>query len=185
MASEAEIIALAERNRRLLDPFKRVMDGWSVEVQHEFQAKISSLSLVATGDLESEWIVKVRADESGVVVAEFAFREYGRMLEMKRINYTGRMLNYDKIHEWVLSKIAAGQIRYSAKAEALKVGYTDPRVVNDLTYRFARARIKTNRKRRQWYNNTKEANIDQLYQRLQDAMAEALLSDLKAVTVSK
>ena len=167
--TEAERKAIEEYERRqsFLEPFRRITDEWSVETQHQFQNKIRDLDLVAEGDLESTWNVKVLAKDTGTVVAEFGFDSYGRYHDMRRLNKS-EFVPASGMESWVKSKIDKGQIKYSTLEQRLGVRFSDQRVIHDLTYRFARAPFHK-RRRRQWYNKNKEASIHDLYDQLYEA----------------
>lgn len=179
-AKEMQLVKDFESAQALLEPFRRILQGWSVETQHNFQRAIRDLELVASGDLAEEWRVKVLAKGTGVVVTEFVFNEYGRYFDMRGVKYSGR-IPAPNLTKWVESKIDQGQIRYSALASRLGVGLRDPRVIRDLTWRMSHNRHTL--PRRQWYNKTKTADINDLYDQLQNAMAEVLIeSQRQALT---
>lgn len=181
--TQAQIDERAARNQRLLGPIKEIMEDWVVEVEHAFQDKIRDVQLIANGRLESDWTVSLVSKSDGVLVAEYAFRQYGRIMDMRSVSYArGGMRNYDKIKEWVEAKVANNEIKYSTLASKLGVQYGDPRVINDLTYRFATAR--TRPKARKWYNSTKEVKIQELYTRLQERIVELVTADIKQVAES-
>lgn len=178
--TDAERASIKEFNQRqaFLAPFKRITDKWAVETQHKFQKRIRAIQLVASGDLESDWSVKVIANETGVIVGEFTFDEHGRLFDMRKVDYSKPRPVKDFI-EWVESKVDKRQIRYSDLAERRGLPLTDPRVINDLAYRIARSG-KFNPKRRRWYNKGKESSIDDLYDQLSSVMQEIALAGMKS-----
>ncbi len=185
----AEQQAIDEYNQRqsFLEPFRRITETWGVETQHQFQSRIRAIDLVADGDLESEWNVKVIARDTGVVVASFGFNEYGRYSDMRRVDKSDR-IPPENLEKWVRSKIEKGQIRYSSLAQRLGVSFSDPRVIHDLTYRMARSEQFAPKKRRRWYNKGKEASINELYDQLQEAMlaivSQGIKSEFKSASLS-
>lgn len=188
-ASEQALYDEYLKRQSFLEPFRHIVQGWSVETQHKFQRSIRELDLVAEGDLENDWSVKVIASDTGTVVAEFGFNEYGRFWDMRLLKKS-HFIPIDKAKEWVRSKVESGRIEFSTLAERLGVGFTDPRVIHDLAYRFARS-PRFNGKRRRWYNKGKTAQVDDLYDQLYEATRAIVredthrsLSDTRAVVVS-
>lgn len=178
-AAELQAIAEYEQRQSLLEPFRRITEEWGVETQHAFQRRIREIDLVADGDLETEWNVKVIARDTGVVVASFGFNEYGRYSDMRRVNKSDR-IPPDNLEKWVRSKIDKGQIRYSSLAQRLGVSFSDPRVIHDLKYRMAKSERWAPKKRRRWYNKGKEASINELYDQLQEAMLAIVSQGIKS-----
>ena len=166
-ADDKKAIAEYEQRQSFLEPFRRITQEWAVDTQHKFQKRIREIDLVAEGDLESTWRVSVLARDTGVVVAEFGFDDYGRYHDMRQLEKSDR-IPVDKIESWVRSKVDQGRIRYSTLAERLGLSFSDPRVIHDLAYRFARS-ARFNRKRRRWYNKGKEASVNKLYDELRAA----------------
>lgn len=165
----------------LLAPFKKITDQWAVGTTHQFQSRIREIHLVASGDLDKDWTVKVVAGTTGVIVAEFSFPEYGRLFDMRKVDYT-KPVPVAQFFGWVDSKIDKRQIKYSALADKYGYAMTDPRVIHDIAYRVQRSINKRglNPKRRRWYNKGKEASLNELYDQLQEAMREALIVAMKA-----
>src|SRR5688572_3771884 len=99
-------------SQALLQPFKKEMDAWAVSFVHDRQRQISTLDLVATGDLESNWGIQVRTSDEGIVVADFSFPEYGRFFDMRKgsINNDTRP-PFEEMEDWVTRKIQAGRIK--------------------------------------------------------------------------
>lgn len=171
---EKDTIRAFNDRQALLAPFKRVMEGWSVGVESRFQKRIEQVQLVASGDLSKEWRVQViRKDHT--VVAEFVFPEYGRLFDMRRVEYKSppSAKEGSSLYEWVKSKAEQGQIEYSTKADRTGLELTNPKILSDITYRIARSN-KFKLPRRRWYNKGKEASIRDLYDQLSDAALEAL-----------
>lgn len=181
-SSERQAIEEYERRQTLLEPFRRITAEWAVETEHRFQRRIRDLDLVASGDLESDWNVSVIARETGVVVAQFGFDSSGRYHDMRRVQYDTPRPD-DAYESWVKSKIEKGQIRYSKLAQRLGVSLSDPRVINDLKYRFAKS-TNVSLKRRRWYNKGKEASVNELYDQLSEAMQAVAVSNIKRVTTT-
>lgn len=179
-ATDQELEAIRRYNtaQALLAPFKRITEQWGVRTTHRFQERIRALDLVAVGDLEGDWSVQILARETGVVVAEFAFAEYGRLFDMRKVDYTKPMPVADFI-PWVESKVDKGQIKYSTIAQKRNLAFTDPRVIHDIAYRIVKS-AKFNLKRKRWYNKGKEASLGELYEQLQEAMREALIVGMKS-----
>lgn len=171
---EKQAIADYERRQAFLEPFKRITDEWSINTTHRFQERIRELDLVASGDLAEDWTVSVIARDTGVVVAQFGFDEHGRYHDMRRVQYDGP-ISPARLESWVESKVDQGQIKYSRLASRLGVGFSDPRVIHDLSYRIARS-TPFQIKRRRWYNKGKESSVNDLYDQLQEAML-AIVSD--------
>lgn len=172
------LLRVYSNTQALLEPLRRITEDWSVVVRHKFQDRISKLQLIGTGNLENDWTVSVRAAEGGVIVAEFAFPEYGRLFDMRRVNY-----QYpppaEEIEAWVKNKISTGRIKYSKLADRLGVSFSNPRVIHDITFRILRSN-KFKLPIRRWYNKGKEASVSDLYDQLQEAMQEAVLVSMRA-----
>lgn len=175
---EKELVRKFNNQQALLEPFRRVMEGWSAEYREASQVKISELQLEATGELEDNWTVVVRAADNRRVLAEFTFKEYGRYFDMPRVNYN-KTPPKDEIEEWVKHKVEQGRIKYSTYAQKNDLAFTNPKVIHDLTFRFLHAgpfKIA----RRRWYNKGKLASVNDLYDRLQEAMQEVVLRSAHA-----
>lgn len=173
---EKALVAQENYNKWLLEPFTRITDQWGVETQHKFQKRIRDIYLVASDDLENDWSVKVIAGTTGVVVAEFTFKEYGRINEMRRVQYTKDVPPQEFI-DWVEYKVQQNRIKYSKLAERRGLQFTDPRVIHDVAYRIIKSINKNGSKhvRRKWYNKGKESSIGTLYDQLFDAAQEVAL----------
>lgn len=182
-SSDKKALDEYEQQQSFLEPFRRITDEWSVDTQHKFQKRIRDIDLVAEGDLESTWSVKVLARDTGTVVAEFGFDEHGRYHDMRQLEKSDR-IHGDAFESWVESKVKKGQIKYSALAERLGVSFTHPRVINDLKWRMARS-SKFNRKRRRWYNKGKEASINTLYDELRTAAVAIIAEGNKKALTSR
>lgn len=170
---EKNLVRQFNNRQALLEPFRRVMDDWSVEYKEAAQSKIAELQLEATGELEKDWTIRVRAGDTGIVVAEFTFPEYGRLFDMRKVNYD-KSPPADVIEEWVTHKVQQGRIKYSTYAQKNNLAFTDPKVIHDLTFRFLNAgpfKIK----RRRWYNKEKLASVNELYDQLQEVMQDVVL----------
>jgi len=170
-AAEKELVDKYDLNKYLLEPFTRITEQWGVVTQHKFQTRIHDIHLVASEDLENDWSVKVVAGTTGVVVAEFSFKEYGRIRDMRPVDYTKPVPAF---LEWIESKIDKRQIKYSKVAESRGLQYSDPRVIHDLAYRIMSSINKkgVNPKRRRWYNKGKESSLSDLYDKLAEAAQE-------------
>ncbi|HZV71636.1 MAG TPA: hypothetical protein VFG10_18925 [Saprospiraceae bacterium] len=170
--NELRLIAEGDARAALLAPFQRILEGWSVELKGKLQKNIVGFKLLASGDLQNEWRIKVLADsERHQVVAEFIFNSYGRLFDMRRVVYSKRV-NIDAMEEWIKSKLTQDpNAFYSERAEQMNLSLTDPRVIRDLAWRVAKT--KTKLPKRRWYNKTKSASLYDLYPLLQAAMAEA------------
>jgi len=175
---ELKLIEEANNRRALLAPFKRITDQWSVQTTHKFQNRIRDIDLVASDDLSDDWNVRVIAGDTGIVVAEFSFNEYGRFFDMRRIP-SSNPPPIAQIEAWVRNKVETGRIRFSTLAEKRGLSFSDPRVIHDITYRLAKSG-NFRPSRRRWYNKGKEASINDLYDQLREAMADAVLAGTKA-----
>lgn len=180
-AQEKEAIQRYNTAQAVLEPFKRILDGWTVEVRDKFQDRLSQLDLLATGDLQDNWTISVIARTNGVIVADFSFPEYGRLFDMRRVEYTKPLPwgEDSSLYKWVQSKVEQGQIHYSDLARRRGLHFSDPRVLHDLTYRISRS-DKFKLPRRRWYNKGKSASVADLYERLQEAMREAMIAAVRA-----
>ena len=161
----------------ILQEFEPITKTWAVNTGSKFQQRISNIKLIASGDLESDWSVKVVTIEGGILVADFTFPEYGRIWDMRHPDFNNPAPAAE-IEAWVKDKVAQNRIKYSTLATRLGVSFSDPRVIHDLTYRMRRTdRFK--HPRRRWYNKGKEASLGDLYDLLAEALSKSTLAGVK------
>lgn len=158
-----------------------VIAVWAVEelkFYKERAAKVPSATGKGKEDI-SVGVVKATADNVGTV--SFAFYNYMRYREMRRLN--NKYFPLEEAKKWIEAK---GFNNFAAKYEKItgrKKPSDNVRLLNEIAWGIIRGARKHKPKR--WYNREKWKGINVLWNQVTDEIAEAILQGVKNEILKK
>ena len=163
---------------RINEVTNEILLEWAAEFVQYRREAVRKAKLEAGGQLSASFEQEVaRATSNDVARAFFAFEEYGRIQDMRRVNRSKQM-PLDDILAWVkekgVEKFRAGVVKTG------KLPVSNERLANMVAWGI----VKSNKphKRRRWYSKDRERSFSILYQRLREAYMEVSLDELKTAT---
>lgn len=131
--------------------------------------------LKASGELLRSFNYRIfKATAGSVASALFEFDTAGRYVDLKRVN-RNRQRPVEQIEEWIRAR---GVQQFRARfARKYRLPATDSRLITQLAW--AMVKSKKRRKRKAWYTNNREADIDMLYNKLLEGIQEGTLKGIK------
>ena len=169
---------------QLLENIEQVSEEWAREFLQERIAFLRKRKIEASGELIRSFDYQLtRQAMAETVTILFAFREHGRIIDIRRPNLARGGDEYvQELVEWIKDR---GLQRKMIGRYVRKYGYKQPPndVLNRIAWGIVRKRSKKPR-RRQWWNKPKSRAISELYNRLAESMLNEIPDQFKE-TLSK
>lgn len=153
---------------------------WIAEYIAGQKAVQARRNIKASGQLAQsmEADVQSRVDSAIRTTIELAFEEYGRIIEMKRLNLPpggGELI--EGLAEWIVKK---GFLQRFSQGFLRKRKLKTPpqNIQNQIAWGIAIKRSK-NYRRRAWYTKSKSAAVTDLYNRVAAGMPDIVVDEIK------
>lgn len=167
-------MAMTERLNQVTN---EILLEWAAEFVRYRKEAVRKAKLFRQGELEASFEQEViRAAANEVATAIFAFEEYGRILDMKKLKRNQQM-PVNEIEDWV-KKVGVDKFR-SVFAKKRKLPVSNDRLANMVAWGIVKS---GKRRRRRWYSKGREPSFGVLYERLREAYMEVSLDELKNAT---
>jgi len=136
----------------------------------------------ATGAGQKDFSVRtIRATTTNIAHVMFAFREYMRYRDMKKLN-PGHM-PFEEALAWIQAK-GTGRFKSRYKKRYGKLPTTDIRLMNEIAWGITKGKRRKHR-RKAWLNKGKWKGLNVLEARLMDKLGDAIIQQIKIAATQK
>lgn len=171
---------MAKFDAATLDAIEQVAEAFGKETLRRLISRISRTGMVNTRGLIMSMAYEQQTDLASVIHSiSFAFEEYGRYHDMRRLDY-GSQPPIDKLLDWIekkgLQAFGKDPNPYKRKPK------TDARRRNEIAWGIAMQMSSGSfkRKRRKWFNSEFYANLEGLKEELLFVTGGVVIEDMKA-----
>lgn len=165
---------------RIDDRIAEVSRTWADDFVAARKTALSARKITASGDLSRSIEAGVtKGGEQGAVTILIAFNDYGRIVEMRRINHDKWGRNaVTRVEDWIrekgISRFVPGFMQRHPEWKT-----TPKDVVNRAAWGILVSRSANKFRRRPWWNKAKTASVSSLYNQVATATADATMEELK------
>ncbi|MEO7176995.1 MAG: hypothetical protein ABIV51_13830 [Saprospiraceae bacterium] len=167
----------------LIESFTPDLLAWAREFVQNRIRDARAAGLVDTQELLNSFAsTAVNQAAESLIFIGFAFQEYGRYFDMKKVKYLG-LLPLDEIQAWVIRK---GVERFKTTKSRTYKGADKEKIANQIAWGISKSRStgKSKLKRKPWYNTSKSRDINRLIIDLiahsGDFMTDSIKTELKS-----
>lgn len=156
------------------------LENWAAEFVRDRVAQLNRRNIKGSGDLANSLRAEVRGQAvDAAVQALVSFKEYGRFVDMRRLQPGEAGADYiANLISWIQRKGLADKFtRGYVRRRNLKK--PPERVLSYIAFGIARKRSQGKYRRRRWYNKSKTAAINELYNDVQANMPEVIADQIK------
>lgn len=166
------------KDKDLSKEIERIVKAWYIPLEKKLQSNIRKRKLMASEDLLKSFKLELQEVEQDVIEAGIRFNTYGRILEMKNVQYA-KMIAVKLIEEWV-RKIGVQRFNYIPNNRGGNPLPND-KAINRIAWGVARAKKlkNTRRKNRSWYAKTMFQELQGLEVQILDAVGDDVLQRYK------
>jgi len=165
------------------------LETWAAEFVRDRVAQLNRRGIKGSGDLANSLRAEVRGQAvDAAVQALVSFREYGRFVDMRNLQPAEAGADYiANLISWIQRK---GLDQKFIKGYVRRRNLKKPpeRVLSYIAFGIAKKRSQGKYRRRRWYNKSKTASINELYNDVQanmpDIIAEQIAQELTGVRSS-
>lgn len=153
---------------------------WVEQYIQERKSVLEKRKILASGELRDSFAFSLtkRLNESVTNAIELEFNEYGRFIEMKRLNVPGGGEEYlNALAAWIIKKGLQDKMTQGFVAKR-NLRAAPPNVLRSLAWAIAVNRTKKYR-RRSWYAKSKSAAVTDLFNRVAAGIPDIVLDELK------
>lgn len=153
---------------------------WVEEYISNRKAILAKRGILATGGLRDSFAYGLTKSLNAAISNELevAFTDYGRLVEMKRLEVPRGGSHYiDLLAAWIVKKGLEDKMTRDFMARR-KLRTVPPTIINQLAWSVAVSR-RAKRRRRSWYNKSKSAAITDLFNRVASNIPDIVLDELK------
>ena len=174
-------ILSANATEQLANFIEAESKAWVEEYITLRKGVLAKRGILATGGLQDSFEYDQTKDASNPVsnTLELAFSDYGRFVEMKRLNIPGGGTEFiDGLAAWIVKKgLEARMTRDFMAKRNLRKPPAD--VLTQIAWSMAIKR-KQRYRPRPWYTKSKSAALTDLFNRVADGVPDIVIEELKA-----
>lgn len=162
-------------NEQFVNTIEQIAKAWQMPVLQKLVANIKQKKLISSRDLLNSLSSETLANlSSAMVTISFAFEDYGRYNDMKRLKWSEQPPIEDII-EWVKKKGIQ-----SFKDRAPKPNKPTERRLNEIAWGIARKKLATQKyKSRPWFQSTFYKSLNALQEELMLGIADRTIEGIK------
>lgn len=166
--------------QQLTDFIEAESRTWVQEYIANRRAVLQKRGIMASGQLRDSFAYGLTRSINATISnrLELAFDDYGRFVEMKRLNVpSGGQEFIDNLASWIVKKGLVSQFKQQFMRKRKFV--TEPaNILNQMAWGIAVSRTQRYR-RRPWYSKSKSAAVTDLFNRVAAGIPDIVLQELK------